>query len=185
MSKIPVLDGGYVRLISCSPPFEEYRKILASHFRNNLTWSILDISSITLEIKCPYFILIPLVSSGMKAVAYPRQPDEAFTPSIDYIKSGSLENDKDISESMKMTIDSLMLNKRAYMHDGCDPFISSITTPVSCFWEGIIYAKTVDWVRFISSKNLHTVVNLYQKSIENAISTEYKNIEDIKKWLKK
>lgn len=185
MSKIPVLNGGYVRLISCSPSYEEYKKILSSHFRNTMTLQVLDMSSIILEVKCPYFILIPLISAGMRAVAYPKQPEDAYIPAVDDIKSGSIENDKDISESMKMTIESLMLNKKAYTHDGCDSFIASVTSPVSYFWEGMIHAKTMEWARFLSLKNLHPIVGLYQSAIENTISTEYKNIEDIKKWLKK
>lgn len=185
LNRLPVLDHGYVSLISCSPTYSEHKSIMSSLFRNRLSMQSVDMVYVHLHIKCPYFILIPMVSSGIRCVSSANQAGDAFCPTIEYVSSGSSSNDRDISESMKMTIESLMINQKAYIHDGCNAFIASVTTPVAAYWEGVMYASLTEWCRFILAKDLHSVVKQYQKTIHDSISTEYKNIDDIKRFMQR
>ncbi len=181
INKIPVLDNGHVRAISFCPPDSELESIKSSYFRNTYSTSMLDITSVMLEVKCPYFILIPLISSGVKAASSMSPPRDAYVPAVDTIKSGNHASDVEISQSISMTIDSLMLNQKAYTHDGCNQFVASLTTPVAAYWEGVMQASLPVWLRFTAAKNLHPLVNEYQRTIYQVISSEYKNIHDIQK----
>ena len=183
LNKLPVLDKGYVAMISCSPSYQDHLCMMSSFFRNRLTHNLIDVTFVHLEVKCPYFILIPMISSGIKVVSSVNQITDAFCPTIEHISSGSHANDKDISESMRFTIESLMINQKAYVHDGCNSLVASVTTPVAAYWEGVMYASMTEWAKFIFAKGLHPIVKQYQSAISDMISTEYKNLEDIKRCI--
>ena len=185
LNKLPVLDYGHVSLLSCSPSYDDYLKIKSSMLRDRLTPQSIDMIHAHVEVKCPYFILIPMISSGIRCLSSVNQTSDAFTPTLDMISSGSSANDRDIADSMRMTVESLMLNQKSYIHDGCNSLIASITTPVSAYWEGVMYASMTEWSRFIFAKDLHFTVRQYQKAIYDAISIEYKNLEDIKRLVYK
>ena len=170
LNKLPVLDHGYVSLISCSPSYSDHTDIRSSLFRNRLTAQSIDMVYVHLEVKCPYFILIPMVSSGIRCASSVSQASDAFCPTLDMVASGSTANDRDISESMKMTVESLMLNQKSYVHDGCNAFVASITTPVAAYWEGVMYASMTEWSRFMFAKDLHPIVKQYQKTIYETVS---------------
>lgn len=183
LNKLPVLDKGYVAMMSCSPSYQEHVRMMSSFFRNRLTQNLIDVTYVHLEVKCPYFILIPMISSNIKVISSVNQATDAFVPTVEHISSGSLDNDRDISESMSITIDSLMLNQKAYVHDGCNALVASLTTPVAAYWDGVMYASMSEWARFMFAKGLHPIVKQYQTAIYNAISTEYKNLEDIRRCI--
>lgn len=181
LNRIPVLDHGYVRPVGFCPSSSDLDKLRSSHFRNTYPASILDMTSVVLEIRCPYFILIPLVSAGVRASSSMSSAEIAYSPTVDRINSGKLESDREISESMKMTIESLMINQKAYVHDGCNHFVAALTTPVAAYWEGVLQGSLPTWIRFYGAKGLHPLVGEYQRTISQIISSEYKNIHDIQK----
>jgi hypothetical protein len=185
LNRLPVLDHGYVSLMSCSPSYSDHLEIRSSMFRNRLTSQAIDMIYVHLQVKCPYFILIPMVSSGIRCTSSVSQASDAFCPTVDMIASGSTANDRDISESMKMTVESLMLNQKSYVHDGCNAFVASVTTPVSAYWEGVMYASMGEWSRFMFAKDLHPIVKQYQRAVHDAVSIEYKNLEDIKRFIQR
>lgn len=179
VGKIPTLDKGFVQLRCCAPNFNQLEAMKSELFRGNLTPQLIETVHVYLNIKCPYFLLIPLVSSGIRAIPKPGSPGDAFIPRVNDIKSGNVLSDAEIQRSMSMTIESLMLNQRAYAKDGCNTFLSTITTPVAAYWEGVMFGLLKDWVRFTSTLGLHPLVKEYQKSVIDALLVEYKNINDI------
>lgn len=179
LNKIPVLDKGYVQLTSFAPSFLEVEKMRSEFFRGVLAPQLVETIQVFLRMKCPYFILVPLLTSGMRAISVPGLASDAFVPQVDDIMSSSLANSQEIRESMSLTIDSLMLNQKAYIKDGCNAFVASLTTPVSAYWEGVIFGQLKDWLRFGNAPGLHPFIKEYQKSVIDCISVEYKNINDI------
>jgi hypothetical protein len=185
VGKIPVLDKGFVQLKCCAPNFQDLEIMRSELFRGNLTPQLIETVHIYLNIKCPYFLLVPLLSSGIRAIPRPGSPGDAFVPRIDDVKSGNHESDTEIQYSMALTIDSLMLNQKAYTKDGCNSFVASITTPVAAYWEGMMFGLLRDWIRFVGASGLHPLVKEYQKSVVDALSVEYKNINDIMRIIPK
>jgi hypothetical protein len=179
IGRIPVLDKGYVQLRCAAPSGLELDKIRSEIYRGNFNPTLIEMTQIYLNVKCPYFLLIPLISSGIRAISLPLMPMDAYVPALDSVKSGNVSIDKDIAESMAITIDSLMLNQKAYVKDGCNSFVASITTPVAAYWNGVMYGSLKDWLRFCKVPGLHPLVKEYQMSISNAISIEYKNLEEL------
>lgn len=179
IGKIPTLNKGFVQLRSCAPSHLELEKIKSEIYRGTLTPQLIDMVYVVLNVKCPYFLMIPLVSSGIRAAARPGPAMDAYRPGPEWIKSGKHATDREISESISQTVESLMLNQEAYVKDGCNSFVASITTPVSAYWEGVMSGFLRDWIRFISTPGLHPMVKQYQNSVSNAILIEYTNLNDI------
>jgi hypothetical protein len=71
------------------------------------------------------------------------------------------------------------------MEDGCDRFIASLTTPVSTYWEGIVYGDLSTWMEFAESKSAPRIVAMYQEAIRNMLIAEYGNIYNYGKGLYK
>jgi hypothetical protein len=184
IGKIPTLDKGYVQIRCCAPNGLEIDKIRSEIYRGSWHPNLVEMSQVYLNVKCPYFLLIPLVSSGIRALSAPGAPTDAYVPDVGSIKSGSLDSDREISESMSMTIDSLMLNQKAYAKEGCNTFLASITTPVAAYWSGILYGSLRDWLRFCGTPGLHPMVKEYQRSVSGSLSVEYKNLEDLIRQVK-
>lgn len=182
--KIPVLDKGYVQLRCSAPDGQELEKIRSEMYRGSWHPNLAEISSVFLNVKCPLFLLVPLLSGGIRAMAVPGKFTEAYIPSVDTIRSGSNSSDRDIQHSMQSTIDSLMLNQEGYAKDGCNSFLASITTPVASYWTGILHGSLRDWLRFCATPGLHPLVKEYQRAVYNALSIDFKNLEEINRQVK-
>lgn len=185
IGRIPTLDKGFVQLRCCAPNSRDLDVMKSELYRGTLSPQLLEIVNVFLNIKCPYFLLIPLVSSGIRAIPRPGQTNDAYMPQVDVIKSGSSTLDVEMAESMGMTIEALMLNQSSYVKDGCNSFVATITTPVAAYWEGVMFGLLKDWVRFANASGLHPLVKEYQKSVLSALSVEYTNINDISRILQR
>ena len=185
VGKIPVLDKGFVQLRCCAPNFHDLEIMKSELFRGNLTPQLIETVHVYLNVKCPYFLLIPLLSSGIRAISRPGVPGDAYVPRVDEIKSGSHELDIEIQNSMSLTVESLMLNQKGYTKDGCNSFVASVTTPVAAYWDGVMFGLLKDWLRFAAASGPHPLIKEYQKSVVNVLSVEYKNINDIMRTIPK
>jgi len=185
IGKIPTLDKGFVQLRCCAPNARDLDIMKSELYRGTLSPQLLEIVNVFLNIKCPYFLLIPLVSSGIRAISRPGHTSDAYVPQVDVIKSGNNALDLEIADSMSATIEALMLNQMSYTKDGCNSFVATITTPVAAYWEGMMFGLLKDWIRFANAPGLHPLVKEYQKSVISALSVEYININDISRILQR
>lgn len=179
IGKIPTLNKGFVQLRACAPSYLELEKLKSELYRGTLTPQLIDMVYVVLNMKCPYFMLIPLVSSGIRAAARPGGAADAYCPGPEWIKSGKHATDVEVSESISQTVESLMLNQQAYVKDGCNSFVASITTPVAAYWDGVTMGFMRDWIRFATAPGLHPMIKQYQNAVSNALAVEYTNINDI------
>ena len=123
----PVLDNGHVYLFSSSPDGDKTKQILIQYYSGIFKPSILSIPRVTLSIKCPIAVLLTMTRFHLVVdLSAPR--NSAFNPSVEHIRSGKIENDQDISQSIKNTNEALMLNQKAYADDNCDRFVATLTT---------------------------------------------------------
>ena len=185
IGRIPTLDKGFVQLRCCAPNARDLDVMKSELYRGTLSPQLLETVNVFLNVKCPYFLLIPLISSGIRAISRPGQSSDAYIPQVDVIKSGNNAVDLEIAESMGATIEALMLNQLSYAKDGCNGFVATITTPVAAYWEGMMFGLLEDWVRFANAPGLHPLVKEYQKSVLSALSVEYTNINDISRILQR
>lgn len=170
--KTPILDHGYVELFSVSPDGEKMKHVFRQHYGKIYKPSLLSIPRVVFSVKCPIAILMTMTRLNLVAdLSYEKK--HAFNPTVEHISSGDLETDQNISESIAMTNESLMLNQKAYAEDNCDRFIATLTTPISAYWEGLVYGDLSTWVEFTESKHAPRVVSLFQKEIRNILTAEY------------
>ena len=170
-----VLDDGYVKLFSMAPDGSGMQNVLNQHYGRVLKSSILSICRVHFAVKCPIAILLTMTRLHL-VVDVSSAKRSAFNPTVEHIRSGNLENDNNIVESISMTNESLLLNQKAYMEDNCDRFVASLTTPISTYWEGIVYGDLSTWIEFAESKSAPRIVAMYQDAIRNVLIAEYGNI---------
>jgi hypothetical protein len=170
--RTPMLDNGHVELFAASPGGEKMRHILYQHYGKIYKPSILSIPRVVFSIKCPIAIVMTMTRLNL-VTDLSSEKKHAFNPTVEHISSGNLENDQNISESIAMTNESLMLNQKAYAEDNCDRFIATLTTPISAYWEGLVYGDLLTWIEFTESKHAPRVVGLFQKEIRNILTAEY------------
>lgn len=180
LNKFPVLEHGYVRLQTVSPDAVNLAEIRKRAYKGTLQAAHLELPYVHMEICCPYAVLLTLASSGLTLVPYQdMNKDMAHIPGLDDIKSGSIDIDWQISESLKLTIESTMLNQHAYAEDGCDRSVATLTTPLAAYWEGVVHGKLLSFLRFTESKHQPKIIRVYQERMRDSISSEYKNLQEM------
>lgn len=180
LDKIPLLDHGYVRLQNASPSHSNLEEIRKRAYKGTMVAHHFDLPYVHVEICCPYAILLTLVSSGLTALPYQDMNRElAFLPDAGNIRSGTLADDMAISDHIKTTVESTMLNQQAYAKDNCDRAIATLTTPLAAYWEGVIHGKLSSFLRFTESKHQPRIIQVYQEGVRNSISLEYKNLSEM------
>jgi hypothetical protein len=177
-----VLDNGYVYLFSAAPDGERTKHILSKHYSGLFKSSILSVPRIVFSIKCPIAVIMSMTRLHLVADSSSSKIS-TFNPTVEHIRSGNLKNDSDISESIAMTNESLMLNQKAYTEDNCDRFVATLTTPISAYWEGLAYGDLSTWMEFSESKSAPRIVASYQDAIKNILTAEYGNIYSYGKGL--
>lgn len=146
LNKINVLDHGWVALVSSYNSTSKLREI-SEEF--NPTWTISeqhsDFCRVTLAIKCPLFFQLFLSKFKLNIVnTKTLEKLEAFKPDVTWIKSGINEIDCAISDDIYRTTDALLINPKAYEHDGCDSFTAHIMTPVNVYTTLLVEGSKAD-----------------------------------------
>ena len=182
LNRIPVLDHGYVRLVSASPTEKVLDTIKRRAYRGATTPAMIAMPSVTLEIRLPYAVLISLTSQAIRFTPYlDMDVNLVLEPNEADIGSPSLEVSREIAASMKSTVNALVTNQHSYVADGCDRSIATITTPIAAYWEGVATAQLDTWIQVINTKGSPRLVQAYQIAIANAISTEFKSLDEFTK----
>lgn len=171
LNKIPVLDKGYVALVSCSLPRQEFRQVQVQYFRSKVSNQLLSIPQIHMEIRCPLFVQLSL-SEQLKCTS--RQSTvEAFIPSVNDVGAKDLETSNLISKDIEQTTQALLLNPKAYQMDGCDIFISQVISPISVYNTVLISGTLGQWIDYANLEGLPAPVEEYRKVITQILLSEY------------
>jgi hypothetical protein len=110
-------------------------------------------------------------------------PVKAWLPDVSYVKATDLETSQNIAEDIKNTTQALLMNPTAYNMDGCDNFVSQVTTPISVYNELMVQASLLDWIRFCDRIGLPVPIEQYRTTIVAFLKAEYphcKEVQDLK-----
>jgi hypothetical protein len=174
LTKYPVLDQGYVRLVATSLPQRELLQLASWTFRGSITDKLLSMPILTAEIKAPIALISSLTQMECTAMPYANMDKTAYLKSNETdIRAPELATSVAISNSINQVLSAAMVNKEMYVKDGCDGVIAGLVTPVAAYWEGLISAKLDAWLRFTSAKGAGRLVREYQEALRNIFLLEY------------
>lgn len=174
---IPVFIDGYVAKINASFERDDIRYLISDEFPLGNKDTIIDMTTIHLEIKCPLFVKLMFPEFGLtiltkKQIGKPI----AFKPSPADVSANSLEVSKEIADDIKATTDALIINPKAYRTDGCDRNISQLNTPICVYSTCVVSGTLRNWMKLINYNNFPKLTNEYRKTIEGIINSEYEEI---------
>lgn len=180
LGAIPVLDHGWIKLLSCSPNGKELQEIRQQYYRGTIQSSMVKMTQVSIEINMPIFVRI-----AMGRIPFVLKPfnnyEKFYNPSIADIGSGNLETNKQIQESIQMTMDALITNQETYMSDGCNHFVAMMTVPTSAYISGVAYSSMEEWMSFVCLTNTPNQVKSYQEGIKKILMAEFPMWEEIEK----
>jgi len=176
LNNIPCLDKGYVSTISSHNDSQKLVDI-ANHLLTpyQVSEKLLQLSSLTLLIKCPLFIQLNLAQYGFTILYAKSTPEvEAYLPNEAEVNTPELETSRLIMNDIKQTTEALLINPKAYNADGCDKFTSQVMTPISVYTTIITHGSYDQWKRFTAQVNLPAQIESYRSAVEQIVEVEWK-----------
>jgi hypothetical protein len=172
LGSTPVLDNGWVRLVSMSPSGKELKIFTEQYRKSGVDTATLDLTNIIFEIKLPLLILV-----SMGRLKYTLHPVEtlrhAWIPNVADLGCKNLETAQDIHESISMTIEAQISNIDMYTKDGCNSWVAKQTMPISSYATVMMYGNLLEWAEFCKKQGAPTAIKAYQDIIAGIISSEY------------
>lgn len=174
LNKLPVLDKGYVALVSSGNNGEILRNI--RELTDIPFHDLVPLSSLTLAIKAPLFVQIYLSKFRFDILNIMQEKPEAFTPDLTDVNCPDPKVGTMIAEDMKVTTAALLINPKAYQKDGCDYFISQVITPISVYNELIVHGPLEQWLKFTQSMaDVPKPIQAYILAVSDIIRNEWKH----------
>lgn len=175
LSKIPVLDKGYVALIDSCNTTSKLREIGAEFYGGEYPTSLESLGSMTLVMKCPLFFLLHLSKFNLKVIdANTSRELDAYIPNPGEVGAPERLDSEAISDDIARTTDALIINPRAYQADGADRFVSQLTTPINVYTQIIVSGSYSEWCSLAFAEKLPGPIKAYTTAIEQIITTEWK-----------
>lgn len=175
LSKIPVLDNGYVALLETSLSDNSILKIGEEYCQGQSPHHLRNLSTATLLIKCPLFVQLTLSKFNLKMQTINSFTIEAYKPDATEIGCPERLDSAAISDDISRTTDALLINPKAYQADGANYFISQVITPINVYTTLIIQGSYNDWRRFISQEeNIPQPILAYINAIKQIIEAEWR-----------
>lgn len=182
LNKIPVLDKGYVAMLSCSMSDSDIRDMW-SHFTIGYDPQLLTIPTAHIQIRCPLFVQLQFGKFGMNVLVRRKAGKaEAYIPTEVDVKAVDLEASQAIAKDIEQTTEALLLNPSAYQLEACDTFISQVISPISVYNELVVSGTLKQWIEFVNQDNLPGPIEQYREAIEGLLLAEWFTLE---KWIKK
>jgi hypothetical protein len=179
MNQIPVLDKGYVSLVSSSMSREKLMTIQGQYFRGKAEDRLLDIPHLHMEIKCPLFVQLA-ITQGLNCVTRSATNLEAYKPSVNDIKANDLQLSEDIAQDIHHTTEALLMNPKAYQTDGCDIFISQVISPISIYNTILVSGTLRQWIDFANREGLASPIDqFFSGSVLVARRKKQKQVNEI------
>ena len=181
INKINVLDHGYVGLLSVNLSQKNFKSVSDNYFKARINRELFKVANATFILKVPLFVQVFLSQYDLKIINLPPKNDnEIYIPDVSEINTGNANDDKNISEHIKQTLDALNVNAKGFQMEGCDRFTSQVTTPISKYNEILIHGNLQAWLEIIKRKNLPRQIKVYKDAIEELLKTEWLDLNTYK-----
>lgn len=174
LSKIPVLDKGYVAVIDSCNTTSKLREIGAEFFGGEYPTSLEELGSMTVAIKCPLFFQLYLSKFNLKVINADSGHIEYFRPNAGEVAASDVVTSEAIADDLARTADALIINPKAYQADGCERFISQVNTPISIYTTLIVSGHYSEWCKIITPAILPGPIKAYTTAIEQILTSEWK-----------
>jgi hypothetical protein len=179
LNKLNVLDKGFVAPLSFSGNGKILQDLQDHYFKTRTNLKLLELSSASLVIKCPLFVQLNLSQYGLNIITTPSDNVEAYIPDISLIEGESTEDREEIRHYIDMTTQALLLNQKGIAMDGASRFTAQLLTPITVYNELIVSGKLNNWLAFLKQSRLPKELEIYRKSIQDILSSEWRNIETL------
>jgi len=173
MNKLPVLDDGYVTLLSSTIPNKKYKDVLDNFFQATPTESLRQACFLVMAIRCPIFVQLIFAQHGLTLISTRDNKLTTYRPNAGEIGGSDHANNKMIAEDIAATSEALTVNPNAYQADGCDKFISQIILPISTYSTFIVSGTLDKWQKFYTNQNVPAPIKSYAMVIEQVVRAEY------------
>lgn len=176
LSKIPVLDKGYVALLDSCNTTKKLREIGQEFYGGEYPTAIEELGNLTLALKCPLFVQLTLSKYSFKVIDANNPTTttiEAYIPSAAAIQASDVGTSQDISDDILRTTEALSINPRAYQADGCDRFVSQVLTPINVYTSLIVQGSYSEWCKFAYQDRLPEPIRQYAAAVRQIIESEW------------
>lgn len=175
LNKIPVLDKGYATLLDSCNTTAKLRELGTEFFGGEYPTSLEELGHMTLAIKCPLFFLLYLSKFNFKVIDASNSGElEAYTPHAGEIGAPERLDSEAIADDISRTTDALIVNPRAYQADGCDRFVSQLTTPINVYTTIIVSGSYSEWTKLAFAKKLPRPIEAYTAVVAQILTAEWK-----------
>lgn len=175
LNKIPVLDKGYVALIDSCNTTAKLREIGTEFFGGEYPTSLEELGSLTIAIKCPLFVQLAISKFNLQVIDANSSPGlDAYIPNPGEVGAPERLDNEAIADDISRTTDALIINSRAYQADGCDRFVSQLTTPINVYTTLIVSGSYSEWCKLANQTKLPGPIEAYANSISQIIEVEWK-----------
>ena len=175
LNKIPVLDKGYVALISSCNTTQVLRDIDQEFFAGKYPKVLEELGSMTIAIKCPLFVQLNLSKFNFRIINDDSGSMEAFLPNSVQIGATLRSNGEVIADDISRTTAALLINPKSYQADGADRFISQIITPINVYTTLLVQGSYKEWCAFAYIQtNVPGPIKAYMMALQQIIDAEWK-----------
>jgi hypothetical protein len=174
LSRIPVLDKGYVALIDSCNTTAKLRDMGQEFFGGEYPVSLEELGSMTVAMKCPLFVQLYLSKFNLRMINADSGNPECYIPNPGEIAARERLDCEAISDDIHRTADALLINPKAYQADGCDRFVSQVLTPISVYTTIIIKGDYSEWCKVAYQSGLPSPIQAYAGSLQQIIESEWK-----------
>lgn len=181
LNQMPVLDDGSVAIYNASLSQNDILDLRRDMMRGYSNDHILRFCSIMMLIRCPLFVQLYISTNLLNHTMISKKNAAltAWKPDVSYIKAPSLEMSQEIASDIENTINALLMNPTAYNMDGCDNFVSQVTTPISVYNDLMVQASLLDWIRFCDKSGLPSPIEQYRTTIVAFLKAEYPHCKEV------
>jgi hypothetical protein len=176
LAKIPVLDKGFVALISSCNTTQVLREIDQEFFFGKYPTVLEELGSMTVVMKCPLFVQLDLSKFNFKIInaeSAEVQPD-AYIPNASQIGGSDIGTNQTISDDISRTTAALLINPIAYAADGSDHFISQVMTPINVYTTIIVQGSYKEWCAYAYIRKVPGPIKAYTMALQQIIDCEWK-----------
>ncbi len=153
MNKIPILDHGYIEVISYHNDNASLASINSDpHFVGISREDMPRIGSLTLKVRLPFFMKSYLCRSVSNTIDVPDRI-EFYVPSIDQLVVGSVQERADKIEIIKGNIRELTQTFKDILPHNHEPLLAACLLPSNVYATVIANGSVPEWLNFCNTAN--------------------------------